>query len=208
GVYVLPSDWFHNLTVFSGAKPIEVETKTLATPTLENKIYVTFTIGEGDNLQYTQNHMRNLWNDTKRGEVPINWTSTPLLYETAPTILHYYQSTATENDLLIAGPSGAGYFSPYAWPDEHLEDFLKAGYKHLENSGMSYPYVLNRDVTKDLPLSESQADAYEEHYNLSGLFLGGGDKTGIEFVNDTLPISYLRGVTTVNDGKELLADFK
>lgn len=210
GVYVIPSDWFHNLTVFAAAeyKEVEKEKDTLEVPPLENKIYVTFTIGEGDNLQYNQNHMRFLWSDTKRGEVPINWTSTPLLYEMTPSLLNYYESTATENDLLIVGPSGAGYFSPYAWPEEHLGEFLKEGYKHLENSGMSYPYVLNRDMKLDLPLTEEQADLYEEHYQLEGLFLGGGDRMGIDFPNDSLPISYLRGVGTVKDGINLLEDYK
>ncbi len=208
GVYVLPSDWFHNMTVFSGTKAKKVKEKKQPTPKLKNKIYVTYTFGEGDNLQYDQNHMRSLWDDPARGKVPINWTSSPLLYEAAPAILHYFQSTATENDLLVAGPSGAGYFSPYAWPEENLSKFLKDGYKYLKKSDMSYPYVLNRDVAMDLPLSESQAAAYEKHYKLPGLFLGGGEKVGTDIMNGSFPISYLRGIATVQDGKDLLANYK
>lgn len=208
GVYVLPSDWFHNMTVFSGTKHKNVKMKKPATQKLENKIYVTYTFGEGDNLQYDQNHMRNRWDDPARGKVPINWTSSPMLYDAAPAILNHFQSTATENDLLVAGPSGAGYFSPYAWPDENFSDFLKDTYSYMKKSKMSFPYVLNRDVALDLPLSESQATAYEKDYKVPGLFLGGGDKVGIEIMNGTLPISYLRGIATVQDGKNILADFK
>ncbi len=39
GVYVLPSDWFHNMTVFSGTKHKNVKMKKPTTPKLENKIY-------------------------------------------------------------------------------------------------------------------------------------------------------------------------
>ncbi|WP_231597443.1 GxGYxYP domain-containing protein [Bacillus sp. SA1-12] len=208
GVYVLPSDWFHNMTVFSGTKHKNVMTKKPEAPKLENKIYVTYTFGEGDNLQYDQNHMRNLWNDPARGKVPINWTSSPMLYDAAPAILNYYQSTATENDLLVAGPSGVGYFSPYAWPEEHFSDFLNDTYSYMKKSKMSYPYVLNRDVAVDLPLSETKAAAYENNYKVPGLFLGGGEKVGIEIMNGSLPISYLRGISTVQDGINILADYK
>ncbi|RXZ78929.1 hypothetical protein EBB07_25175 [Paenibacillaceae bacterium] len=207
-VYVLPSDWFHNMTVFSGTKPKQHELKKTATPKLQNKIYVTYTFGEGDNLQYDLNHMRNLWDDPARGKVPINWTSSPMLYDAAPAVLNYYQKTATKNDLLVAGPSGAAYFSPHAWPENTLADFMKNTYSYLKKSKMSYPFVLNRDVDQDLMLSDSKASMYERYYKVPGLFLGMGEERGVEIINGTLPVSLLSGIGTVNDGKKLLADAK
>ncbi|WP_211746118.1 GxGYxYP domain-containing protein [Paenibacillus sp. Marseille-Q4541] len=208
GVYVVPSDWFHNMTVFSGTKLKEKQKAKPVTPELNNKIYVTFTFGEGDNLQYDQNHMRNLWEDPARGQVPINWTSSPLLYDAAPAILNYYWSTATDNDQLVAGPSGAGYFSPQVWPETSIKDFMKDSYPYLKKSNMSFPYVLNRELDKDIPLTESIAEAYEKYLKVPGLFLGAGDKMGVEIVNGTLPVSMLRGVATVQDGKDILKEFK
>ncbi|GIP21077.1 GxGYxYP domain-containing protein [Paenibacillus sp. J22TS3] len=203
-VYVLPSDWFHNMTVFSGTKVKQEPEPKRVNSKLENKIYVTYTFGEGDNLQYDQNHMRNLWNDPARGKVPINWTSSPLLYDAAPAILNYYRSTATTNDLLIAGPSGAGYFYPQVWPKETFTDYLKQSYSYLKKTGMSYPYVLNREFGKDVPLNESTAAAYEKNYKLPGLFLAGEDKDNIKIINGSLPVSIMRGISTVQDGKNVL----
>lgn len=208
GVFVLASDFFDNMTIFSGTERQEIQADNKEAPELENKIYVTYTVGEGDNLQYDQGHMRTLWDDSARGEVPINWTSSPMLYDAAPAILNYYQQTATENDLLVAGPSGAAYFSPHVWPKKEFPDLLRNTHQYLEKSGLSYPYVLNRDVTDDVPLSESQAAAYERYYNVPGMFLGGGDRTGIEILNSTLPVSYLPGISTVQQGKDILADIK
>lgn len=63
-------------------------------------------MGEGDNIQYCQRRMRQLWDDPARGRVPTNWTVSPLLAEIGPALLSHYQRTATANDLLISGPSG------------------------------------------------------------------------------------------------------
>ena len=172
GVYVLAADWFNNMTVFSGTryKGAPDRPETTVRP-LENKIYVTFIFGEGDNLQYNQHHMRVLWDDPNRGKVPINWTSSPLLIDAAPAILNYYHATATENDLLIAGPSGVGYFYGNVWPSDSFAEFLAAGAPYLERSGMPLVYALNRINEQNVRLTPQVARAYEEQYGLPGLFL-------------------------------------
>lgn len=207
-VYVLAADWFSNLTVFSGTKAKQVKAKAPEAPKLENKIYVTYTFSEGDNFQYNQHKMRILWDDPARGKVPINWTSSPLLYDGAPAILNYYQKTATENDLIIAGPSGAGYFYPEAWPEATFSDFLKQSYKYLQKTGMTVPYVLNRVDSENVPLSESKAAAYEKDYKATGLFLSWENHYGVEIVNGTLPVSTIQGISTAQDGKNILAEAK
>src|SRR6266540_1818775 len=57
-VYVLAADWFSNMTVWSGTRASTAAPPAPPTPALENKIYVTFTMSEGDNLQYNQRRMR------------------------------------------------------------------------------------------------------------------------------------------------------
>lgn len=208
GVYVLAADWFSNLTVFSGTKPDFKLAKTPPRPALENKIYVTYTFTEGDNFQYNQHRMRVMWDDPARGKVPINWTSSPLLYEGAPAILNYYQNTATENDLLIAGPSGAGYFYPSPWPDASFRAFLQQTEKYMKKTGMTIPYVLNRVDSENVPLSPDKAKAYEEEYNVPGLFISYEDKYGIEIIGDSLPVSTIRGISTVQDGLQVLNEAK
>src|SRR6266700_5336775 len=91
------------------------------------KAYVSFTISDGDNLQYDQHRMAGLWRDPVRGSIPIGWTISPSLVQTAPSLAAYYMGTASLNDELIAGPSGAGYMYPSDWPQVQLPAFLKPG---------------------------------------------------------------------------------
>ncbi|WP_418041614.1 GxGYxYP domain-containing protein [Paenibacillus xylanilyticus] len=208
GVYVLAADWFSNLTVFSGTEPKFKPVKKAPRPQLENKIYVTYTFTEGDNFQYNQHRMRVMWDDPARGKVPLNWTSSPLLYEGAPAILNHYVNTATANDLLIAGPSGAGYFYPGAWPDSSFRQFLQQTEKYLKKTGMTISYVLNREDSENIPLTPFKANAYEKDYHSPGLFISYEDKYGVEIVGKSLPVSTIRGISTAQDGLQVLNEAK
>jgi len=103
------------------ARPAETE----VAPTVSPKAYVSFTISDGDNLQYDQHRMAQLWQDPARGSIPIGWTISPALVRVAPALAAYYARTATPNDELVAGPSGAGYMLPSYWPAERLPAFLQ-----------------------------------------------------------------------------------
>ena len=92
---------------------------------IRSKIYVSFTISDGDNLQYNQHRMYQLWQDPARGSIPLGWTIAPSLIEAAPTLAAYYQSTATRNDELVAGASGAAYIWPSSWPAGQLSAYLQ-----------------------------------------------------------------------------------
>jgi hypothetical protein len=89
------------------------------------KAYVSFTMSDGDNLQYDQHRMAQLWKDPVRGTIQIGWTISPSLARVAPSLAAYYLNTASPNDELIAGPSGAGYMFPSDWPLEQLPPFLR-----------------------------------------------------------------------------------
>ncbi|WP_430522300.1 GxGYxYP domain-containing protein [Paenibacillus brevis] len=203
-VYVLAADWFSNLTVFSGTKIQPSRAKPSPQPKLNNKIYVTYTFSEGDNFQYNQHRMRILWDDPARGEVPINWTSSPLLYDAAPAILNYYRQTASANDLIIAGPSGAGYFYPAAWPESTFANYLKQSYKYMQKSGMDLTYALNRIDGQNVPLGSTYAKAYERYYKAPGLFLSWEDRFGVEILDNSLPVSTIQGISTVQEGLQIL----
>ena len=95
------------------------------TPAGPSKAYLSFTISDGDNLQYNQHRMAQLWQDPVRGTIPIGWTISPALVRAAPALAAYYTRTATPNDELVAGPSGAGYILPSCWPAAHLPAFLQ-----------------------------------------------------------------------------------
>ena len=208
GVYVLAADWFSNMTVFSGTSMKAKLPAPAKAPKLENKIYVTYTFSEGDNFQYNEHRLRVLWDDPNRGKVPTNWTSSPLLYDGAPVMLDHFLSTATPNDQLIAGPSGAGYFYPNAWPDSSFAPYLKQTYSYLKKTGMTIPYVLNRVDGQNVPLSPAKIAAYANDYHAPGVFLSWEDRHGISIEGGKLPVSTIQGISTVQDGKRILDEAK
>ena len=63
----------------------------------------------------------------------------------------------------------------------------------MKKTGMTIPYVLNRIDGENVPLSPFKAKAYEEEYNVPGLFISYEDKYGVEIIGDSLPVSTIRG---------------
>ena len=120
---VVAADFYINGSVFAGGAPAPISSRIThpPVPKVANKIYLTLTMVEGDNAQYNQHRMRDIWDDAGRGAVPLNWSISPFLYDIGPAIFAYYQSTATANDLLMTGPSGAGYTYPAVWPAAALD---------------------------------------------------------------------------------------
>lgn len=114
GIGTMPSDHLMNATVFAGGSHEIQPPPTPTTPALENKLYVTIFLSDGDNIQYVQHAMRRKWDRSAhtRGQQPLNWTIAPGLVDVAPGILNYYYSTATLNDCFVCGPSGMGYVMP------------------------------------------------------------------------------------------------
>lgn len=78
----------------------------------KDKVYLTFTLSDGDQLVLMNTAELGNWNLPERGQVPFNWEVQPLLVELAPALLGRYYDTKTPLDYLIAGPSGAGYVIP------------------------------------------------------------------------------------------------
>ncbi|MGP4096511.1 GxGYxYP domain-containing protein [Nonomuraea sp. KM90] len=143
-VEVVPADYYMNATVHAGVgAKVSDRVRPRPPATLRNRVYLTLTVGEGDNIQYCQRRMRQIWDDPARGRVPVNWTVSPLLAEIGPALLAYYQRTATGNDLLIAGPSGAGYTYPGSWPVADLDAYTELTGRFLRRTGMDLVYAYN-----------------------------------------------------------------
>ncbi|WFB85383.1 MULTISPECIES: GxGYxYP domain-containing protein [Streptomyces] len=173
GVQVVATDFYMNATVHAGV-PARVSSRVRTRPRarLRNRVYVTFTVGEGDNAQYCQRRMRDIWDDPARGTVPVNWTVSPLLADLGPALLAHYQRTATDNDLLICGPSGAGYTYPASWPEEHLSTYTELTGRYLRRTGMDLVYAYNpRNATGDgwLPFDERVVASYARDTPLRGI---------------------------------------
>ncbi len=194
---VLASDYFTNLEVWAAPQPSKVSVSphngdtTPDSAMVAKKVYISFTMSDGDNLQYCQHRLLSLWNDKERGSVPIGWTLAPSLLQAAPAMLDYYRRTATANDEFIAGPSGMAYLFPSFWPQEHLSSFLQRTGALMQTLGITTLEVLDSDVvySSGLPIiskislngmaftdSERQRAFVQElaPYGLRGILSGAG----------------------------------
>jgi hypothetical protein len=207
GVVVGATDDFNNATVFAGVRAsVSTMQPPVTVPALENKIYVTLTMSEGDNIQYDQHRMRMIWDDPNRGRVPTNWSIDPLLLDAAPSMLSYYQRTQTDNDFLIAGPSGAGYTYPGDWPSADLTSFTERSGRYMKSTGMNVIYALNRNGSTDLPLSPQIAAAYMRDINpLLGILYNWEASSQLSTPNG-LPVFTQIGIGAVSDGQTALAN--
>ncbi|MBE6731237.1 MAG: hypothetical protein E7564_06075 [Ruminococcaceae bacterium] len=116
GVSTIPSDFYDNSTVYASFEHIMHIPAVPKKPKLENKIYLAIFLSDGDNVQYCQHRMSELWINEGRGSVPLNWTVSPGLVDIGPGLLNYFYDTASENDCFCSGPSGLGYALLF---DEH-----------------------------------------------------------------------------------------
>lgn len=152
GIPVVASDYVANLEVWSAVSvnmpaitQVQTEHAVAAIlPRVESitadarpKIYLSFTMSDGDNLQYCQHRLLKLWQDEARGSVPIGWTLTPLLSQCMPTMADYYINTATHNDEFLCSPSGLAYMYPSRWPRQRLAHYIEQSAAAMEQIGMN-----------------------------------------------------------------------
>ena len=153
GIPVMASDDFDNASLYGGVTSQISVPPIPPTPTLQNKIYVSLTMSDGDNAQFDEHRMKELWNSAWRGATPIGWTIQPLLADFDPAMMNYYWSTATTNDCLVAGPSGASYAHVEYWSSSNLAAYTEASNPYLQHTGI-------RAVTVWDTVSTATADAY------------------------------------------------
>lgn len=139
GKYVLVSDGCFNLTFHSGLtyrKPKTPE-RPKARGIENDKIYITVSVTDGDNLQYVQQHFRSpqWWEDPNRGSVPIGWSMNPVAAELMPDILEYFQSTATPNDEFFCSTAGIGLVTPALYGKDLYSDNRKLYQEYIGLTG-------------------------------------------------------------------------
>lgn len=200
-VEVFAADFYANGTVHGGVRAhISSKIDKPRPVDLRNKIYLTLTFGEGDNIQYCQRHLRELWDNADRGKVPTNWTIDPVLADAGPAIYRYYQKTATKNDLLICGPSGAGYTYGNSWPDDSFVDFAELTQRYLDRTGLDLVYAYstgNGAVT----FTDEVLKIYAEHTRLRGIIQSSG--AGGVVTGGKLPV--IRNFSPAGDAGEFKA---
>jgi hypothetical protein len=126
-----------------------------------DRVYLSFTLSDGDQLVLNNTAQLGNWRRRERGMVPFNWETQPLLAEIAPALLECYFETMSENDYLLAGPSGAGYVIP---------PILKNRRKYLEISADACARAGIRAATSYI--GDPPMRVVREHAAARGGFLG------------------------------------
>lgn len=147
GLSTVPADFFENATVYTAVNnPVKIA-PVPKRPQLENKVYATVYISDGDNIQYCQHAMAKIFEQSGRGKMPMNWTISPALADFSPMMLNYYYRKATTNDCFVSGPSGLGYAMPfnglgsgsgtyYTSSGPTLTPYIKLTQRYIEKAGL------------------------------------------------------------------------
>lgn len=78
----------------------------------EKRDYYIFYVGDYDASSWIYQEAPFLWDDPDRGSVPLMWAVSPVLSERSPQVMHYFRTTASDNDYFVAADNGAGYLNP------------------------------------------------------------------------------------------------
>lgn len=199
--FTVATDFMDNMSVF-GAFPAATGLRQTAAgplPALANKVYYSVQFSDGDNLQYMQHRLRQLWADPQRPSIPMAFTIQPWAAQMAPTILRYYYSTASSNDLFVTGPSGPGYFYPQDWPTTALPSLLRLGRPVLQANDLHYIELWNYD-TADL-------GDYAAILHPTALLLGNGGSGGITQMDGVAAVQNVGEPNTVAEAQSMLTPF-
>lgn len=177
GKVILGGEDLMDLTVLTSmgrGKTYHLASEPSALP-LEDRIYIAFSVPDGDNLDFLIGRMAKLWNNGGRGRLPLAWSLNPLLGELAPPLIDYYATGRTANDSFVAGPSGAGYLYPGFTPAAALAAHLQRTARAMEATGMREVWLLNSFTTYEPPYPTEVLQAYVAALGPRGLLLDYGD---------------------------------
>ena len=182
--FLVCTDYARNLSFFDSIQSKGQIKQSLPAPPAfdQNKSYVALIMSDGDNVQFNLNHMRKLWLEDGRSQLPIGWTVSPQMVRLAPSILEiYYQEAAgTKTDEFICGPSGYGYVNPGAMKSEMLDKFCALTADICQKADLGSVVVLDKANRPDKKVKEFVA-SYAKH-GIDGLWLA--EFHGKTFIQD------------------------
>ena len=202
--FTIATDFSDNLSVF-GAFPAATglrQTTPAPAPKLADKVYYSVQFSDGDNVQYMQHRLLQLWGDPNRSQLPMAFTVQPWSAQLVPTILRYYYSTAGANDLFVTGPSGPGYFYPQDWPTTSLPALLRLGLPVLQGADLHYVEVWNYGTAGGPDLAD-----YASILRPAALLLGNGGAGGITQLDGTPAVQNVGQPDTVAQAVGMLSPF-
>jgi hypothetical protein len=191
GLRLVPSHLAANFSFHSQVKPLAAFESPVQRPKPKldpQGIYITYTLSDGDQLMMMSTAELGNWYTPRRGELPFNWETQPLLCELAPALLEKFIRSATDTDCLVAGPSGAGYIVPPLAPN--LPAYMKESGRICQKAGI-------RVVTSYVadPPRRVLAEITKFGHGLQGFLAGYGVlsrtlhavNNGIPFISNQIP---------------------
>jgi hypothetical protein len=101
-----------------------------------NTVYVSFMVSDGDNAQYDEHHMFDVWTaGPDLGAVPEGWTTAPGMADFAPGMLSWFYRHLPRDSELLPGPSGVGYATQMTGTD--LQRFAQLSGGFMRKDSMS-----------------------------------------------------------------------
>jgi hypothetical protein len=203
GHFVICSPDAANLTVHGGIRPGRRLRQRHVRPDdvkVENKVYVSFTYTDGDNIGTVSRFMARNWLDSSLGKVPFTWEVLPLALHMAPGIMRQYYDMATPNDCFIAGPSGVSY--TYPTPNRRLDDFLEMTRQYMEACDLRSVFVMNwepRETYRELDDPSMPARYLDALPGAVGITHNYSAAFGRHTSTATLPPAFVGGRPWVNN---------
>lgn len=218
GDYLIPTDGFHNLSVFSQLKATKTVTPRWNSKTIvpnKSKTYVLFATTDGDNVAYDEGFfLLHQLQNPQFGKVPLGISISVNLAKLAPTIYQYYLQHSGANDIYIAAPSGAGYAYPSLMPD--LTQYLSTSKAKMAYAGLKSVWILDNEYESSP--SQTTVNQYGKIVGPSGIFTDydnfkGGFITpnppAISFATGNIPVVHdVYGLTQFNTVNSIQATAK
>lgn len=233
GVFAVPSDYCENFSFFSGMGEVTPAVRS-DVPTLEDKVYVSVVISDGDNHQYMQHRMLEWWETWKlrmksgmMDVFPIAWTVSPSASVTQAALMNWYftdttliDDGVTVRDLtsFMTGPSGIGYNYPGFWDNK---DAVKKIYamtdEYCRKTGIAVVNNWNYGNDWTIGLTDSEkANMVENYKNVLAVydqseFTGVNTDGGLLVGHMTLPYTFegndeSEAVSYVSDAVDMFVD--
>ncbi len=218
GDYLIPTDGFHNLSVFSQLKPAKVVEPKWNSATLtpeKNKTYITFVTTDGDNTAYDEGFfLLHQFQNPQFGKVPMGVSISANMAKLAPTIYQYYLQHTNSNDVYIAAPSGAGYAYPSLMPN--LSQFLTTSKEKMAYAGLKAVWILDNEYESSPDQATvnqygkiiDPAGIFTDYDNFKGGFLT-PNPPAISFADGNIPVVHdVYGLAQFNTENSIKATAK
>ncbi len=118
--------------------------------TVENKVYLSFVVSDGDNVAYLQSYFVDYYiKDPLRGSIPLAYTLSGQLADSFPYVLKHFYDSMTPNDFFMMA-CGIGYAYPDKMDSDSFRRFTSLTKQSMEKSDLDILWLLGADKERTL----------------------------------------------------------